>query len=222
MSETAAIPGAPSEAAIAPAAAPTASAIQAALLREPAKRELYLAALTFTSKQPEPAGRFAIEEAIDAQPQRSAFFQPAGALVDALVSFGALDEQLPEAEFDEDTEETFVDMARATYTLTEAGAEALEALSPALRLDALLEREAGRKEGFLTLMDFCAGKARTRREIDELLNAACAAEKNERHVAGMALYPSYYVDCLEKAGALTWQNGWTTTEEARAYLAVFQ
>lgn len=218
MAETLNAPAMPIEA----PTAPTAASIEAALTREPAKRELYLAALAFADKQPERVGRFALEAVIDEQPQRSAFFQPAGALVDALVSFGALDEQLPEPEFDEDTEEEFADMSRATYGLTEAGAEAFAALSPALRLDALLERETGRKEGFVALMNFCVDQKRTRREIDELLNAACAAEKNERHVAGMALYPSYYVDCLEKAGALTWQNGWTTTEEARAYLAVFQ
>lgn len=193
-----------------------------ALTREPAKRELYLAALAFAKGQPERVGRFALEDVIDAQPQRSAFFQPAGALVDALVSFGALDEQLPEPEFDPDTEEEFVDMTRVTYGLTEAGADALEALSPALRLNALLEEEAGRKEHFLDLMRFCSESKRTRQDIDGLLKGACEAEKNERHVAALALYPSYYVDRLEKAGALAWKDGWTTTEEARAYLAVFQ
>lgn len=205
-----------------PSVAADPAALQAALTREPAKRELYLAALTFAARQPDRVGRFALEDVIDEQPQRSAFFQPAGALVDALVSFGALDEQLPEPEFDEDAEEEFVDMARATYGLTDAGAAALRALSPALRLDALLKQEDGRKENFLDLMRFCSERKRTRQEIDGLLKGVCEAEKNERHVAALALYPSYYVDRLEKAGALAWNNGWTTTEEARAYLGVFQ
>ena len=48
-------------------AVPTAASIQAALTREPAKRELYLAALAFADKQPERVGRFALEAVIDEQ-----------------------------------------------------------------------------------------------------------------------------------------------------------
>lgn len=200
----------------------SAVALESALTREPAKRELYLAALAFAASASERVDRFSIETAIDQRPERAAFFQPAGSLVDALVDFGALDEKLPEPEYDEDTEEEFIDMAKATYGLTSEGLAALEELSPRARLAALFACEPERAAGFGSLMIFCDGQARTRREIDELLAPFCESEENTRHVSAAAIYPSYYVDRLERAGALQWSDGWTTTEEAHAFLAVFQ
>lgn len=198
------------------------AALESALTREPAKRELYLAALAFAAGASERVDRFSIEAVIDQRPERTAFFQPAGSLVDALVGFGALDEKLPEPEYDEDAEEEFIDMAKATYGLTPEGVAALEEFSPHARLTALFACEPERAAGFRSLMVFCAGQARTRREIDGLLAPFCESEKNTRHVAAAAIYPSYYVDRLERAGALQWSDGWTTTEEAQAFLAVFQ
>lgn len=193
-----------------------------ALVHEPAKREIYLTALNFVKDSEGRTGRFDLERVIDQCPERTSFFQPAGSLIDALVGFGALDEELPAPEYDEDIEEEFIDRALATYGLTDEGREAVVTLSPASRLQALLEREGQRRDGLVRLMTFCAEQKRSRHDIDELLKDACAAEKSTRHVAASAIYPSYYVDCLERAGALKWSDGWTTTEEALAYLAVFQ
>ena len=96
--------------------------------REPAKRELYLAALSMAEQRGDVA-RFDLEAGMAALPQAETMFQSMGTLIDALVREGLLDEQLPEPEYDPDTEETSVDMARARYGLTDKGARVLERCS---------------------------------------------------------------------------------------------
>lgn len=200
----------------------SAQTIVTAITREPAKRELYLAAMTFVAANPEGVLRFAVEEAVEAAPERATFFQPAGSLVDALVTSGALAEEQPEPTFDEDTEEEYIDMARASYRLTEEGAEALQQLSPNARLSALVARQPQWAEAFSQLLDFCRGTKRSRQEIDALLTPLCEQQENQRHVAALAVYPSFFVDSLARAGALKWANGWTTVEGVAVPSPVFQ
>lgn len=199
---------------------------QAVLLikREPAKRELYLAALDAAGQAATeaPAARFDIEERMAAMPQAATMFQSMGVLVDALVREGLLDETLPELEFDPDTEEERVDVTRATYALTQKGAAVRERLCPASRLGALFSAEPEYAQGFARLLRFCKGELRTKRQIDEHMAATCAAAPRSRHVSAAGVYPSYFTDCLQAAGGLVWKDGWTTTEEGAAFLSVFQ
>lgn len=209
----------------APAAAP--DELEQALLlikREPAKRELYLAALAVAKAADKegPAARFDIEDRMAAMPQARTMFQSMGTLIDALVREGLLSEALPEAEFDPDTEEEHVDMARATYVLTGKGSAVLAQLRPASRLAKLFAEEPEYAEGFERLLRFCDGAVRTKRQIDEHLAAVCAAAPRSRHVSATGIYPSYFTDSLESAGGLVWRDGWTTTEEGSAFLSVFQ
>lgn len=199
---------------------------QAVLLikREPAKRELYLTALVVAGRATaiEPAIRFDIEEHMVAMPQAATMFQSMGTLIDALVREGLLDETLPKPTFDPDTEEEHVDMARATYALTDKGAAVYEQLRPASRLRQLFSDEPEYAEGFKRLLRFCDGELRTKRQIDDELAAICAAAPRSRHVSAAGVYPSYFTDCLQAAGGLVWKGGWTTTEEGAAFLSVFQ
>lgn len=189
--------------------------------REPAKRELYLAALSAAEQQGEIA-RFDLEAHMSAMPQAETMFQSMGTLVDALVREGLLDEQLPEPEYDPDTEEESVDMARACYGLTEKGTCVLERLRPASRLAQLVASEPEYAEGFRKLLAFCEGARRTKREIDDELAVVCAKAPRLRHVSAAGIYPSYFTDRLEQAGGLVWRSGWTTTQEGSAFLRVFQ
>lgn len=191
---------------------------QAELLirREPAKRDLFLAALAVCERQE--TQRFALEERMGAIPQATTMFQSLGTLVDALVREGLLAETLSEPEFDPDTEEERVDMARATYTITEKGAEVLHRLSPQARLAALFANEPENAAGFIALLRFCNEEKRTKAQIDEKLMPLCASAGQKRHVSGVGLYPSYFTDCLQSAGGLVWSNGWTATEEGVAFL----
>lgn len=191
--------------------------------REPAKRELYLEALAAAAASgQDPIARFDLEARMAAKPQAATMFQSMGTLIDALVREGLLAEELPEPEFDPDTEEEHIDMARATYALTEKGACVFERLRPASRLSRLFADEPEYAEGFRTLLAFCEGKARTKRDIDDALAAICAAAPRSRHVSAAGIYPSYFTDRLEQCGGLVWESGWTTTEEGSAFLKVFQ
>lgn len=191
--------------------------------REPGKRELYLEALAAAgSEGADPISRFDLEGRMAAKPQAATMFQSMGTLIDALVHEGLLAEQLPESEYDPDTEEQRVDMARATYALTDKGGKVLERLHPSVRLARLFADEPENAEGFRRLLGFCNGDKRTKRQIDEELAAICAAAPRSRHVSAAGIYPSYFTDRLEQCAGLVWEDGWTTTKEGAAFLAVFQ
>lgn len=197
---------------------------QAMLLirREPAKRELYLAALKYVRDSDGSTMRYDIEEKIDSAPQKTTMHQSSGTLVDALVREGLLEERLPSPEYDESTGEEFVDMARASYSMTESGEQTLDRLSPSTRLNELFDKEKEFAEQFLQLLEFCADAPRSKAEIDALLEEACSRVPRTKHVAAQAIYPSFFVDRLESSGALVWKNGWTTTDEGKAFVRVFQ
>lgn len=191
--------------------------------REPGKRELYLEALAAAgSEGADPISRFDLEGRMAAKPQAATMFQSMGTLIDALVREGLLAEQLPEPEYDPDTEEERVDMARATYALTDKGGKVLECLRPSARLARLFADEPENAEGFRRLLAFCNGTKRAKRQIDDELAAICAAAPRSRHVSAAGIYPSYFTDRLEQCAGLVWEDGWTTTKEGAAFLAVFQ
>lgn len=191
--------------------------------REPGKRELYLEALAAAGGEgADPISRFDLEGRMAAKPQAATMFQSMGTLIDALVHEGLLAEQLPEPEYDLDIEEERVDMARATYTLTDKGGKVLERLRPSARLARLFADEPENAEGFRRLLAFCNGTKRTKRQIDDELAAICAAAPRSRHVSAAGIYPSYFTDRLEQCAGLVWEDGWTTTKEGAAFLAVFQ
>lgn len=167
--------------------------------REPGKRELYLEALAAAgSEGADPISRFDLEGRMAAKPQAATMFQSMGTLIDALVREGLLAEQLPEPEYDPDTEEERVDMARATYALTDKGGKVLERLRPSARLARLFADEPENAEGFRRLLAFCNGTKRTKRQIDDELAAICAAAPRSRHVSAAGIYPSYFTDRLEQ------------------------
>ena len=191
--------------------------------REPGKRELYLEALAAAgSEGADLISRFDLEGRMASKPQAATMFQSMGTLIDALVREGLLAEQLPEPEYDPDTEEERVDMARATYTLTDKGGKVLERLRPSARLARLFADEPENAEGFRRLLTFCNGTKRMKRQIDDELAAICAAAPRSRHVSAAGIYPSYFTDRLEQCAGLVWEDGWTTTKEGAAFLAVFQ
>lgn len=189
---------------------------------ESAKREIYIAALKHTSINPQPSLRSELEQHMIALPEAKTMHQAPGTLIDALVKCGALGEEVPDPVFDEDTQEYFVDRSRASYTLTATGQEALAKLSTSERTRSLFESEPQFKDSYMSLLGFCSEQARTRLEIDELLDDVCAAQPNSASVTRYGIYASYFTDKLQASGALTWDDGWTTTEDGKAILEVFQ
>lgn len=189
---------------------------------ESAKREIYITVLKHVSTNPEPSLRSELEQRMIALPEAKTMHQAPGTLLDALIKCGALEEETPDPVFDEDTQEYFVDRSQASYTLTSTGQEALTKLSTSERTRSLFESEPQFKNSYMNLLSFCAEQARTRLEIDELLDDVCAAQPNSASVTRYGIYASYFTDKLQASGALVWDGGWTTTEDGKAILEVFQ
>lgn len=191
--------------------------------REPAKREQYYTALLACEQAGEQGvGRFELTARLEALPQSKTVYTAMGSLVDTLTRVGALDEELPAPEFDEDTQEEFIDAAKARYHLGAVGAQLLDELRPSARLDALFAQRPEYAPAFRELLEFCVGQSRTLAQVNELLDDYCAAIPNRRHVTGKALYPNFFLNKVKDAGGLVWNDGWTTTREGEAFLAVLQ
>lgn len=191
--------------------------------REPAKREQYHAALLLCRDADEAgAMRFNITAAMEAIPQSRVLFTAMGGLVDTLVRYGMLSEELPPAEFDEDTQEEFVDAAKAVYCITETGLAILEDMDPTARLNALFSERPEHAGAFRMLLEHCQGASRSLAELNALLDDYCSAIPNTKHVAAKAVFPNFFINKVRDAGGIVWDDGWTTTSEGEAFLAVLQ
>lgn len=74
-----------------------------------------------------------------------------------------------------------------------------------------------RADVYRELLEFTAAKPRTYHDIAELLRDRPVLETvigGTRHT----MQPSVFVDKLERAGALVWNEGWRLTEEGEAFL----
>ncbi|MGN0078439.1 MAG: hypothetical protein ACI36V_06615 [Coriobacteriales bacterium] len=191
--------------------------------REPAKREQYHAALSFCRDAgDEGAARYDITAAMEHLPQSKVLFSSMGGIVDTMVRYHMLDEELPAAEFDPDTQEDFIDNAKALYRLSETGRTILGDMDPTARLDALFAQRPEYAEAFRMLLEHCSGAKRSLKELNALLDGYCSAIPNEKHVTGMAIYPNAFINKVRDAGGIVWDDGWTTTSEGEAFLAVLQ
>lgn len=188
---------------------------------EPSKRELYYAAIAAV-QDPKNQGidRFALEEIMAGVPEAATMYQPMGVLVDTLVKVGAIDEVTPEPEYDELTQDSYVDATKIRYIPNAATGQILDQVDPARRFSQLLEANGEYRAAYAQLLDFCQVKPRTRQEIDELLNGVCEQAPNPGNRAKQGLYPSFFTDGLQKVGALAWKDGWTITEVGKACLAI--
>ena len=105
----------------------------------------------------------------------------------------------------------------ATLLTTEAGKAAIRLTSPEKRMDILLEQRPHRRETFLKLLEFCLEKPRKFPEIkqwyQETPGLAVDVVQKQHTLAA-----DFYVDKLEKAGALVWKGAWCTTEAGKSLL----
>lgn len=109
--------------------------------------------------------------------------------------------------------------AIASYLLqtTPAGLRAADLLSPDRRISAQIAKVPHRADTYYAVMQFCE----TPRKFPEIeafyKNNDCLAKDvvAESH----KLSPDYYVDKLDKAGALVWRGAWVLTEAGQRALA---
>lgn len=95
--------------------------------------------------------------------------------------------------------------------ITQKGKEVLDEYAGNKRLLALLERKPQYRSVYRTMLEFCdCPEGRTRSELERTLEAlpelAPVPGTGERSV-----YPQYFIDSLEIADGICWQNAWRTT-----------
>lgn len=108
-------------------------------------------------------------------------------------------------------------IAEYRYITTDVGKKALELSDPLHSLRELLESEGPtRRETYLRILSFCEER-RMLAQISELLIGDPGLEIDDRGIVHMQ--PNAYIGKLDKAGGLSWDNGWILTEGGRQILA---
>ena len=102
---------------------------------------------------------------------------------------------------------------------TPEGCEAVRILDPAKRIKAQLLSQPNRCSTYLAVLDFC----QTPRTFPEIQNFFKTTPGLVQDVvaAHHKLSPDYYVDKLDKAGALVWRGAWVDTEAGLHALSNF-
>ncbi len=116
------------------------------------------------------------------------------------------------AELDEDSE-------IVVLQTTPEGCEAVRILDPAKRIRAQLLAHPNRCSTYLAVLDFCK-TPRTFPEIQSFFKTTPGLAQDVV-AAHHKLSPDYYVDKLDKAGALVWRGAWVDTEAGLRALSDF-
>lgn len=122
------------------------------------------------------------------------------------------DEQL--ANLSEDEADDLI----ATYRIqaTDAGAETVRLLAPERRIEAQLSLRPHRRDTYFAVLDFCA-QPRKFPEIEAFFKNTSGLSQDivaDHH----KLSPDFYVDKLDKAGALVWRGAWVATDAGKRML----
>ncbi|WP_276915651.1 hypothetical protein [Parvibacter caecicola] len=109
--------------------------------------------------------------------------------------------------------------AQITYGFqaTQQGGEVADALAPANRLTTLFEADAEENKVYqriLQLADVPQGASRN--QLEAALYDDGLIPRDPR-TGLVSVFPSYYIDNLERAGGLVWESSWKTTEAGRGF-----
>lgn len=199
------------------------SVLTTTINRHPLHREILFKTLVFcTSEQP----LSAIEQAIESSPEYKQCSQSPYQLIKSLAKAygvksierdanGAIiasedKEGLPEDDIDDL-------VCSLGFKTTETGTAFIEKNQPRARLAKLLSSESRRSETYIELLDFIDDAPRTYSEIGKFLAGKPVLETLVNGVRE-TMQPSVFVDRLERAGALVWNEGWTLSQDGKNYL----
>jgi hypothetical protein len=102
------------------------------------------------------------------------------------------------------------------YQTTEAGLAVVEKMSPKTRLMELLDVTPSYYDTYLEVLEYLQEKHSTT-EIDTLLRGRPVLMA-QRDPLERPIQPSVFIDKLERAGGIVWQDGWVTTDEGKELL----
>ncbi len=120
------------------------------------------------------------------------------------------------------TEDEIDDLvATVSFKTTEVGLSFVEQNKPQARLVSLLQLNPERVDTYREVLEFVDGQPRSYNDIKELLAGRPVLQT---FIDGKleTMQPSVFVDKLERAGALVWNNGWTLTREGKEFLIDLQ
>ena len=103
---------------------------------------------------------------------------------------------------------------------TKAGRAATALLDPARRLRARLAEHPHRSETYRALLSFCAQSPRSLPQIEQFFKDTPGLAL-DRVTSYHTLSPDYYVDRLEKCGAIVWRGAWCATQAGVEALAAW-
>lgn len=197
------------------------------IYRHPRHRELYYKALAFCAQER------TVDEAedyLEAQPEFASALQASTTLINVLIEEGGLAYREYDAQGTAITEESlaaareagvtkdelYEQVARRTVRTTSAGNAAVALLDPAKRVSSYVLSVPERTHVYRKLLQFCT-TPRALDEIKALIDGDPALEPTAR-TSWQKLHAVHFIDRMDEAGGLVWNNGWVTTEAGRAFL----
>lgn len=172
------------------------------------------------------ADRGEIEQAAWEQWDAS-FIQSPSVVVDALVRYGALLEQVlangepydgtvDDMQLDASIEEDTV--VESIITITERGESLLAAYEPSAMLRALFQERPHYADVFEAMLRACGDSCGCdRMALEAVINGFQQLAPREE-TGQTAVYPQYFIDALESAGGIEWDGTWRVTDAGRDFM----
>lgn len=198
--------------------------LERAVTRHPLHREILYRTLAFCEQRRELT---AIEGEIASYPEFRRATQDQYHLVEMLEHTGGLTRTPLDAEGADVTPERLEGLSEdeaddlvATYAFqtTDVGCALVEQHTPRARLIELMGLVPERADTYAELMSYIEEKPRTYADICSLLKGRPALIRLADDGEPQEMQPSVFLDKLEQAGGVEWNDGWVLTDEGRQFL----
>lgn len=198
--------------------------IEKVITRQSLHREILYKTLAFCQER---RSAREVEEEIAAYPEFKSATQNQYFLMNSLVEAGGLSRSFVDCdgvgldwEALEDASDDEIDalVSDEVYETTEAGRRIVALHEPSARLRELMDEELERSAVYREILAFCAGSARSYREISDLL-AGRDVLMRVRDGVPERIQPSVLIDRLNVCGGIIWDGGWSTTREGKEFMA---
>ena len=183
--------------------------------KAPLHREIFLKVLNLCTKQ---HSLTEVEQAIQEYPEFPSVAQSPYSLVRTLVHAGGLawlelgnnGRPLTLADKEGLTSDEIEDITYGYAVITTpVGEQVADDLAPAKRLRSLIDYMPQRLSAYVDVLNFCR-ESRSFKEVEAFLRAR-GGNTLVAKTGSQPLNPSFFVDSLERAGGLVWNNGWQIT-----------
>ncbi|MCI8367654.1 MAG: hypothetical protein HFJ66_08715 [Eggerthellaceae bacterium] len=175
--------------------------IRESVERHPRHRELCYLIMAYVKEHPG-ASYAEVEKYLGEQPQFASSLQSERILIAIMERAGAIESDGSDA---------------GSLNLTDPGSQFEASFTPEARMKALIDgADADQVEAYEYILKACAEKKQTFADLEEAVKQMAAVRVKEN--GQMAIYPSTYIDRLEKAAGLRWEQGWVTTDAGKAYV----